>query len=132
MRTTVINVRGKDRAALQADPLFLYVGRRCAGWPASPFGNPFRVGMDPIQAVNLLTTDDYPKPYWIAFDGLLTAAKAVECYEKRLRFHRPDLMARLPELKGRRLGCWCCDFDGIAAPPRPCHAVVLARLADEA
>jgi len=35
---------------------------------------------------------------------------------------RPDLLALLPELRGRRLGCWCA--------PEPCHAAVIAELAD--
>ncbi|MBX6723654.1 MAG: DUF4326 domain-containing protein, partial [Dactylosporangium sp.] len=43
-------------------------------------------------------------------------------YEAWLRT-RPDLMARLPELRGRVLACWCA--------PKPCHGDVLARLADE-
>jgi hypothetical protein len=33
------------------------------------------------------------------------------------------LMAALPELKGKRLGCWCA--------PLPCHGDLLAALADE-
>ncbi|MER6799640.1 DUF4326 domain-containing protein, partial [Amycolatopsis mediterranei] len=35
---------------------------------------------------------------------------------------RPDLLALLPGLRGRRLGCWCV--------PEPCHAQVIAELAD--
>jgi hypothetical protein len=35
---------------------------------------------------------------------------------------QPVLLAQLPALKGKRLGCWCA--------PLPCHADVLARLAD--
>ena len=35
---------------------------------------------------------------------------------------RPDLLALLPGLRGQRLGCWCV--------PEPCHAEVLAELAD--
>ncbi|MFD7552498.1 DUF4326 domain-containing protein [Streptomyces sp. NPDC059578] len=35
---------------------------------------------------------------------------------------RPDLLALLPELRGHRLGCWCV--------PLPCHAQVIAELAD--
>lgn len=35
---------------------------------------------------------------------------------------RPDLVAALPELKGKRLGCWC--------HPLPCHGDVLAEMAD--
>jgi len=33
---------------------------------------------------------------------------------------RPDLMARLSELKGKRLGCWC--------KPKSCHGDVLMEL----
>lgn len=35
---------------------------------------------------------------------------------------RPDLLALLPGLRGQRLGCWCV--------PLPCHAEVIAELAD--
>jgi hypothetical protein len=35
---------------------------------------------------------------------------------------RPDLLAELPELRGKVLGCWCA--------PRACHGDVLAELAD--
>ncbi len=35
---------------------------------------------------------------------------------------RPDLLALVPELRGHRLACWCA--------PLPCHADVLADLAD--
>lgn len=35
---------------------------------------------------------------------------------------QPHLIARLPELRGRVLGCWCA--------PLPCHADVLARMAN--
>lgn len=32
--------------------------------------------------------------------------EAIECYRKWL-LTQPDLMERLPELKGKILGCWC-------------------------
>ena len=35
---------------------------------------------------------------------------------------RPHLLRRLPELKGKTLGCWC--------KPQACHGDVLAELAD--
>lgn len=35
---------------------------------------------------------------------------------------RPDLLKLLADLRGRRLGCWCA--------PEPCHAQVIAELAD--
>lgn len=44
-------------------------------------------------------------------------------YEKHVRA-RPDLMASLDELRGKRLGCWC--------KPGPCHGDVLVRLLSEA
>lgn len=43
-------------------------------------------------------------------------------YRKYL-LSRPDLLARLPELRGKRLGCYCA--------PLSCHGDVLAELADQ-
>lgn len=34
----------------------------------------------------------------------------------------PELLALVPELRGRALACWCA--------PEPCHGDVLAELAD--
>ena len=31
--------------------------------------------------------------------------------------YKPSLLSRLPELRGKALGCWCA--------PEPCHADVL-------
>ena len=62
----------------------------------SVWGNPFRVGRDG-------TRDD-----------------VVTKYEAWLRT-QPELMAQLPELRGKTLGCWC--------KPLPCHGDVLARVA---
>jgi hypothetical protein len=42
-------------------------------------------------------------------------------YERWL-VDQPELMAALPELRGKVLGCWCA--------PKPCHADVLLRLAN--
>jgi len=43
-------------------------------------------------------------------------------YEAHVR-GRPDLMAALPELRGKTLGCWCA--------PKKCHGDVLAKLVEE-
>ncbi|MFI9824602.1 DUF4326 domain-containing protein [Streptomyces sp. NPDC052013] len=52
------------------------------------------------------------------------AAEVVERYRAWLA-ERPQLLAReLPMLRGRRLGCWCPEG-------QPCHARVLAELADQ-
>ena len=48
---------------------------------------------------------------------------AIRAYETR-RARQEHLLARLPELKDKRLGCHCA--------PLPCHGDVLARLADGA
>lgn len=58
-------------------------------------------------------------PYRPGPDG--TRKEVVEKYRAYL-LSRPDLRALLPGLRGRRLGCWCV--------PRPCHAQVIAELAD--
>jgi Domain of unknown function (DUF4326) len=49
--------------------------------------------------------------------------QAIEMYERWL-LANDELLARLPSLKGRRLACYC-KLD------EPCHADVLARLANE-
>jgi hypothetical protein len=58
-------------------------------------------------------------PFRIGHDG--TRAEVIAKYEARLDTS-PELLVRLPELKGRVLGCWCV--------PLPCHAQVLARKAN--
>jgi len=63
-----------------------------------PWGNPFRIGRDG------------------------TRREVIARYEVWLR-SRPNLLARLPELVGKRLGCWCA--------PLPCHGDVLVRLIRE-
>jgi hypothetical protein len=45
----------------------------------------------------------------------------IASYEAWLR-KQPELMAALPELRGKVLGCWCA--------PKPCHGDVLLRLAN--
>lgn len=68
-------------------------------WVARPskWGNPFKIGKDG--------------------DRLEVIAK----YRQYI-LRRPDLLADLSELKGKRLGCWCS--------PKACHGHVLAELAD--
>jgi hypothetical protein len=63
----------------------------------SKWGNPFVIGRDGERSV------------------------VIEKYRQHVT-SRPDLMAALPELRGKRLGCYC--------KPKPCHGDVLAELAD--
>jgi hypothetical protein len=48
--------------------------------------------------------------------------EVIRKYEQWL-MEQPQLLARLGELRGKVLGCWCS--------PLPCHGDVLARLADK-
>jgi hypothetical protein len=50
-----------------------------------------------------------------------TRAEAIAKYEEWLQT-QPHLLAALPTLRGKVLGCWCA--------PLPCHGDVLARLAN--
>lgn len=97
--TTVVNLKGHRDDAGFAD--VVYVGRvmNRGGWrlAGSPLANPFRPGRDG------------------------TRAEVMDRYREYL-LSRPDLVALLPGLRGRRLGCWCA--------PEPCHAAVIAELAD--
>jgi len=63
----------------------------------SKWGNPFHIGRDGSRAEVIVKYTD-----WV--------------------IQQPHLMSALPELRGKRLGCYCA--------PAPCHADVLASLAD--
>lgn len=59
-------------------------------------------------------------PYSTPENG--TRTEVIKKYEAWLNT-RKDLLAALPELKGKNLACWCSPF--------PCHADVLIRLANK-
>jgi hypothetical protein len=67
------------------------------GLARSPLAQPFRIGVDGDREQVIAKYRDY----------LLA---------------RTDLLALLPDLQGKRLGCWC--------NPLPCHADIIAELAD--
>lgn len=64
-------------------------------------------------------TTKWGNPFIIGPHG--DRAGVIAKYEQRL-LARPDLLAALPELHGKTLGCWCA--------PKPCHGDVLVRLAN--
>jgi len=82
----------------QRDPYDVYVGR----YHRDPTG----VGR-------------WGNPYEIGRDG--TREEVVAKYREWVRT-QPHLMAELPALKGRVLGCWCA--------PMLCHGEVLVELAN--
>lgn len=59
-------------------------------------------------------------PFQIGRDG--SREQVITMYEIHLR-RRPDLLASLPELAGKRLGCHC--------KPEACHGDVLVKLLRE-
>ncbi len=52
----------------------------------------------------------------------VTRFMAIEKYKEWIKT-QPHLLARLPELRGKTLGCWCA--------PKDCHGDVLAELVDK-
>lgn len=62
------------------------------------WGNPFTIGKDGER-------EDVVRKYW---EWIQT---------------QPKLLARLPELKGKTLGCWCA--------PNTCHGDVLLEMANK-
>lgn len=72
----------------------------------------------------------WANPYRIPRDGGRT-----EVIEKFCAYilNRPDLLARLPELVGKTLGCWCAPTrEGVTAnDPLVCHGQVLCELVDQ-
>lgn len=81
----------------------VYIGR------PSKWGNPYSHKDDTLAQFKVATIEE-----------------AVSKYEEYL-LASPDLMASLPELKGKILGCWCKH----PTKPKPCHGDVLSRLANE-
>jgi hypothetical protein len=96
----VINLHGRGGAV---PPGAVYIGDRMRRWacglPKSKWANPFK----------------------IIRDG--TRDEVIEKFERWLgEPEQANLMAALPELRGKDLACWCA--------PKACHGDVLLRLAN--
>jgi Domain of unknown function (DUF4326) len=77
----------------------VYIGR------PSPFGNPYSHQDGTLARFRVRTRDE-----------------AIAAYEVWIQT-QPDLLAMLPALRGKVLGCWC--------RPKKCHGDVLVRLIDQ-
>ena len=79
------------------EPHDVYIGRAVPrrGYKASKWANPYKVGVDG------------------------TRDEVIDKYAEWLHAH-PELLACLPELEGKVLGCWCA--------PERCHGDVLAEM----
>ena len=75
----------------------VYIGRSCYGYQDIGWGNPFKVGRDG------------------------TLEEVIALYRQWIT-QQPQLLARLGELKGKRLACWC--------KPKAFHGEVLTELAE--
>lgn len=104
MRTTVVNIKRRRGVGAAFD---VYIGRAMSrgGWrlEGSKWANPYKIDRPGKKR-----------------DG--TREEVIARYREYLLTERPDLLAALPELRGKVLGCWCL--------PLPCHGEVLAELAD--
>ena len=136
--TTVISVRGRDRSELLADPGFVYVGRQVGrgrnyAWPASDWGNPFKLGMSSFEAMQRVDgwarRDLLDRRIEIAVKGsTLDIESVLDLYRQWVQAC-PILRSQLADLRGKVLGCWCGSWKP-GDPPLECHARILAELAD--
>ena len=74
--------------------------------------------------INIMRPSKWGNPFQI--DGKVTREKAIQMYEAHVR-RSPKLIAALPELAGKRLGCVCKQPNEAI----PCHGDVLIRLLHE-
>ena len=101
MSTRVVHVNDEIEGAV-------YIGRKNnrRGLAASPFENPFPIGHDPDHTQR---------------------AAVIASYRKHL-LGSPELMRRLPELRGKAITCWC-RYDGAKQSAKTaCHGDVLIEL----
>ena len=110
---TVVRVNGQSPELWRADPTHVYVGRQLflrsgkyarETWPNSSWGNPIKLPAHP-------TIED--------------RRQVIRDYENYLA-RRSLLLRQLHTLAGKKLGCWCGNWDGLSEPRLLCHAAVLA------
>jgi hypothetical protein len=83
-----------------------------------------------------LPRSEWYNPFNKAFrKGEISREEAIEEYKRYVR-KRSELMARLPELEGKTLACWCAGKEGkpevlTADDDLFCHGQVLLRLLRE-
>ena len=97
MTTTVRNIAHGGYDALNPDHVYIGRANRRGGLPASKWANP------------------------IAMPSESERHHVIAGYRAYL-LRRDDLVAALPELRGKTLYCWCA--------PKACHGDVLAEFAD--
>jgi len=113
MTTRVVHVNSEEWAQAVTDGTAVYIGRAVPrkGFKASKWANPFKVEIDAVDYRPAQAHQDAIEKY---FDYLM---------------QQEELVAALPELQGKVLGCWCKAFKPYTES-MPCHGNLLARLAD--
>jgi hypothetical protein len=124
--TRVVNVRGRYRSDLESDPQFLYVGRRCGEWPGSIWGNPIKVLPGTL---NCRTPEQVVYRFHRFLGAAIEGKDELGFLDARTRKRFVVMAENLPSLRGKILGCWCGWWEP-GWPEIPCHAVVLAQLAN--
>jgi DNA-binding CsgD family transcriptional regulator len=71
--------------------------------------------------VKIDRTGPWGNPFVMDADG--SRDDVIKAFEKYYLPHKPSLLDRIDELKGKALGCWCA--------PEPCHGHVLKAEVDE-
>lgn len=98
-KTKVVRIRRSNGKIVQ--DCDIYIGRACSmgNWnlKASKWGNPFKLSEYSLD-------------------------EALKKYEEYVRNNK-ELIASLPELAGKLIGCWCY--------PKPCHGDILIKLLKE-
>jgi endogenous inhibitor of DNA gyrase (YacG/DUF329 family) len=100
---------------------YVYCGRKHLAFSNEPgtFGNPFGVGAKVTTPVRCASVAEAVGLFrrWLDDDREVRDMLPPEYVERR-----EEILRRLPELRGKRLGCWRHAL--------PCHAAHLAELAD--
>jgi hypothetical protein len=84
-------------------------------------GEPYDVYIGRQNPRYKLKRSKWANPFKLGQDG--TREEIMARYEAWIQT-QPELLADLPELRGKTLGCWCA--------PELCHGDILLRLAEEA
>lgn len=108
--TKVVSVRSKEWKETPENRR-KYIGRRGYGFPASEWGNPFKVKWD---------SDGEEQA-----ESRKEALAAHESWLRERMKRDPQLIISLRNLRGMVLGCWCKTQD---QPDRPCHGDLLKWL----
>lgn len=83
--------------------------------PPAVVVNVAEVDATAADVVRIHRGTDWASPFTVGPDG--DRSEVIARYRRYLFGERPDLVARLDELRGKRLACWC--------PPKPCHGDAL-------